>query len=75
MTLDLSEEEKHALVELLTTKINDDSYPLSPRVRTLKAILYKLAPPPTVTATPIPAPKSGDGPRAALAARKRRRRG
>jgi hypothetical protein len=37
MTPDLSDEEKRALIELLTHTIEDDLYPLSPRIRTPKA--------------------------------------
>ena len=39
MTLYLSDEETAALARLLTTTIDDDRYPLSPRIQTLKAIL------------------------------------
>jgi hypothetical protein len=41
MALDLSDDEKLALVALLTRSIGTDRYPSSPRVRTLKAILAK----------------------------------
>jgi hypothetical protein len=44
--LDLTEEETAALVALLTRTIMDDRYPLSPRIRALKAILAKLKPEP-----------------------------
>ena len=44
MPLDLSENEKLALITLLTRIIPDDRYPLSARVRTLKDILAKRSP-------------------------------
>jgi hypothetical protein len=44
MTLDLSDEEKLALAGLLKRSIEDDRYPLSPRIGTLKAILAKIEP-------------------------------
>jgi nitrate reductase NapE component len=44
--LDLSDDEAAALVALLTRTITDDRYPLSPRIRALKAILAKLRPGP-----------------------------
>jgi hypothetical protein len=44
MTLDLSEDEKLALAALLKRTIEDDHYPLSLRLRPLKAILAKLEP-------------------------------
>jgi len=49
MQLDLTEEETRALVTLLTATIENDRYPFSPRIRTLRGILAKLAsmaPPP-----------------------------
>ena len=42
LALDLSDEQKLALVVLLTRSIADDRHPSSPRVRTLKDILVKL---------------------------------
>jgi hypothetical protein len=41
MTLDLSDEETAALARLLTTTIDDNRYPFSPRIQTLKAILAR----------------------------------
>jgi hypothetical protein len=41
MALDLTEEETEALARLLSRTIDDDHYPLSPRIQTLKAILGK----------------------------------
>ena len=46
MMLDLTEEETDALARLLSRTIDDDRYPLSPRVQTLKAILIKIRPEP-----------------------------
>jgi hypothetical protein len=46
MTLDLTEEETEALARLLSRTIDDDHYPLSPRIQTLKAILGKIRPEP-----------------------------
>jgi len=39
MHLDLTEEETAALARLLRRTIDDDRYPLSPRIQTLKTIL------------------------------------
>jgi hypothetical protein len=44
MTLDLTEDEKLALAALLKRTLEDDRYPLSPRLRPLKSILAKLEP-------------------------------
>jgi hypothetical protein len=55
MNLDLTDEETTALVRLLRDAIDGDRYPLSPRIRTLKAILAKLRPDPI--REPLPAPK------------------
>jgi hypothetical protein len=45
MVLDLSDDEAAALAQLLRRTINNDPYPLSPRLAPLKAILAKLNPP------------------------------
>jgi hypothetical protein len=52
MHLDLSDDETFALLNLLTDKIENDRYPLSPRIRTLRGILAKFGPiaPPRTTA-------------------------
>jgi hypothetical protein len=42
MRLDLTDEEATALLLLLNRDIEDDRYPLSPRVRTLRDIRAKL---------------------------------
>ena len=49
--LPLTADEKLALVSALKRSIDEDRYPLSPRVRTLEAILARLQPP-----KPAPAP-------------------
>jgi len=41
----LTEDEKVALLALLRRTIDDDRYPLSPRIRVLRGILAKLEPP------------------------------
>jgi hypothetical protein len=46
MHLDLSDEESDALARLLRRAIDDDRYPLSPRVQMLKGILQKIRPEP-----------------------------
>jgi hypothetical protein len=46
MMLDLTEEETAALAKLLSRTIDDDRYPLSPRIQILKGILAKIRPEP-----------------------------
>jgi hypothetical protein len=70
MNLDLSDEETAALTQELHDIVENDRYPLSPRIRTLRAILAKLWP--ESAREPLPPPKVYAPPRAALA-RKRRR--
>jgi hypothetical protein len=71
MVLDLSDDEAAALAQLLRRTINDDPYPLSPRLGPLKAILAKLNPPqpPTGSSPPL------QGRDAPSSAGRRRRRG
>jgi hypothetical protein len=69
MHLDLSDEETAALIRELTDITGNDRYPLSPRIRTLSAILLKLRPEPA--GEPLPPPKVYAPPRA----RARRGRG
>jgi hypothetical protein len=71
MTLDLSDPETDALATLLRRAIDDDRFPLSPRIQTLKAILGKIRPEPT--REPLPPPKVYAPPRATTP--KRRHRG
>jgi hypothetical protein len=66
---DLTDEETAALVWLLSDTINNDRYPLSPRIQTLRAILAKLRPEPV--REPLPSPKVYAPPRSTA----RRRRG
>jgi hypothetical protein len=58
MHLDLTEEETFALLNLLTETIENDRYPLSPRIRTLRSILAKFGPmapaPPPPARPPTP---------------------
>ena len=44
MHLDLTDEETFALLNLLTQTIENDRYPLSPRIQTLRGILDKFGP-------------------------------
>jgi hypothetical protein len=44
MHLDLSEKETFTLLDLLTKTIENDRYPLSPRIQTLPGILTKFGP-------------------------------
>jgi hypothetical protein len=44
MNLDLTDDETAALARLLRHAIDDDRYPLSPRLVPLKAVLAKLEP-------------------------------
>jgi hypothetical protein len=46
MNLELSDEETAALTQELQDIVERDRYPLSPRIRTLRAILAKLRPEP-----------------------------
>ena len=66
--LDLTDEETDALTRLLTNTIDADRYPLSPRIRTLKAIVAKIRPEPVHE--PLPPLKHYEPPRAG--ARRRR---
>ena len=70
MQLDLSDEETAALLAELDRIIRDDRYPLSSRIRTLKAIRAKIKPEPVRERLPPP-PKQYAPPRAT--ARQRRR--
>jgi hypothetical protein len=61
MMLDLTEEETEAPARLLSRTIDDDRYPLSPRVQDLKGILAKIRPEPA--REPFPEPKHYEPPR------------
>jgi hypothetical protein len=52
MHLDLSDDESVALARRLRRAIDDDRYPLSPRIRMLQAILDKIEPPSVREAPP-----------------------
>ena len=69
MTPELSDDDKAILAELLREVIERDRFPLSPRVRSYKAILAKLAPP---QPEPLPPPKP-PGERSMALTRRRRR--
>ena len=56
MAIDLSNDEKLALADLLTRSIANDRSPSSPRVRTLQSVLMRLDLKPP--AQPYPAPKA-----------------
>jgi hypothetical protein len=71
MTPDLSEDDKTILVELLRETIECDRFPLSPRIKSLKAILAKLDPP-APRPEPLPAPKPPGEPSSVLAKKRRR---
>jgi hypothetical protein len=72
MILDLSDEETTALLRLLSTTIDDDRYPLSPRVMMLKGILRKIRPEPVRER--VPPLKHYEPPRASAARRRGRGR-
>jgi len=61
MVLDLSEEETDALARLLRRTIEDDRYPLSPRIQILKGSLAKIRPEPA--RKPLPPLKHYEAPR------------
>ena len=71
MTPDLPDDDKAIRANLLRETIERDRFPLSPRVRRLKAILAKLDPP-APRSEPIPPPKP-PGERSMALAKKRRR--
>jgi len=70
MMLDLTDEEAAALAEELHDIVENDRYPFSPRIRTLRAILSKLKPEPA--REPLPPPKVYAPPRAMTARRRGR---
>jgi hypothetical protein len=65
----LSDEETAALIKELHDIVENDPYPFSPRIRTLRAILAKLRPEPV--REPLPPPKVYAPPRATVARRRR----
>jgi len=71
MTPDLTDDDKAILADLLHEAIERDRFPLSPHVRSFKAILAKLDPPrPAPDILPPPKPP---GERSMALAKKRRR--
>jgi hypothetical protein len=70
MQLEISDEQAAALIRELDQIIQDDRYPLSPRIQVLKAILAKMRLEPI--REPLPEPKHYEPPRFV---RGRRRRG
>ena len=71
MPLDLTDDERAALIELLLRTIENDRFPISPRIKRLRAILAKFgieySP-----AEPLPPPRPSAEPSWRMA-RKRRR--
>jgi hypothetical protein len=70
---DFTDADKATLAALLKQTIAADPFPLSPRVRQLRAILEKLEPTPA-RPQPYPAPKPAGEPSLLLARKKGRRR-
>jgi hypothetical protein len=69
--LDLTDDERAELVRELRGLIDGDRFPLSPRIRRLKAILDKLDPP-KVPSEPFPAPRPPGEPPSYMLRRRRR---
>jgi hypothetical protein len=59
--VDLTDDDRAALADLLRETIARDRFPLSPRIRELQAILAKLVPVPPAAAAPLP-PQNAPGP-------------
>jgi len=72
MNVDLTDEERAALLTELDTLIDGDRYFLSPRIKTLKAICAKIRPEPVREPLPPP-PKRYEPPRATVRQRRRGR--
>jgi hypothetical protein len=71
MPSDLTPDDRAILAELLRETIERDRFPLSPRIRSLRAILAKLDPP-APQPEPLPAPKPPGDPSLALTKKRRR---
>jgi hypothetical protein len=69
MNLDLTHEQTAALTQELHNIVENDRYPFSPRIRTLRAILAKLRL--ESVREPLPPPKVYAPPRATAARRRR----
>jgi hypothetical protein len=70
MHLDLTDDEAAALTQELHDIVENDRYPFSPRIRTLRVILAKLGPEPV--RKPLPPPPKVYAPPRATAGRRRR---
>jgi hypothetical protein len=70
MNLDLTDDEIAALRDLLRRTIEGDRFPLSPRMRPLRAILAKIDPP--KLSEPLPPPKPTGRPSSLLTKKRRR---
>ena len=69
MNLDLSDEEAAALAQELHDIVENDRYPFSPRIRTLRAVLTKLdLPAPRPEPLPLPPLYAGGAPSVLAAA-------
>jgi hypothetical protein len=68
MTIDLTDEESAALLRELNHIIENDRYPFSPRIRTLKEIRSKICPEPE--REPLPPLKHYSAPRAGASRRR-----
>jgi hypothetical protein len=68
--LNLADEHRAYLARFLREVIETDCYPLSPRVRRLKALLTKIDPSPASAAAPLP-PTRPPGERGMAQTRKR----
>jgi hypothetical protein len=71
MHLDLTDQEAAALIQGLHDIIENDTYPFSPRICTLREILSRLRPEPL--REPLPPPKVYGPPRATATRRRRSR--
>jgi hypothetical protein len=70
MTIELTDEEAAALARYLRQKVDDEHFPLAPRLDPLKAILAKLEPP-APRPEPLPPLKPGMGPQHGQGRRRR----
>jgi hypothetical protein len=71
VALDLTDDERAALIEVLRGTIDQDRFPLSPRIKLLRSVLEKLGLRSTL-AVPSPAPNPRSRLGAALAKKRRR---
>ena len=59
MTLELTDKEATALLALLNRTIENDRYPLSPRIRVMRGIRAKLPGAPPEPPPPVQPPRTG----------------